>query len=159
MFLSATYFEVCVSVLSHRRFGLIYNKTSAISDLLSSSFCNSSIHNQTSLYVSSHCCILNLPASCNLLRSDHSDESVVCHSRSMPDSTNMFLSLQVVSRLRKFYATSRENGTRLVARFDWDQRYVAEPPSYQRDLWSTGRFWSLQLQLLAPRSGPKSILV
>ena len=25
-----------------------------------------------------------------------------------------------------------QNGTRLVARFDWDQRFVTEPPSYQR---------------------------
>ena len=69
------------------------------------------------------------------------------------DTMFLFLCFQAS---KNFTQLAGQNGTRLVARFDWDQRFVTEPPSYWRDLWSIGRFWSLQPQLLAPRAGPKS---
>ena len=49
----------------------------------------------------------------------------------------------------KFTQLAWQNETRLVARFDWDQRFVAEPPSFQRDLWSIGspNFWPQGLAL------------
>ena len=66
------------------------------------------------------------PASCNFaslpghaqLRSDHSDKFVPEEARQHGYNVSLFTQL------------AGQNRTRLVARFDWDQRFVTEPPSY-----------------------------
>ena len=57
------------------------------------------------------------------LRSDHPDKLVLRR----PD--NMFL-FRCFQASKNFTQLAGQNGTRLVARFDWDQRFVTEPPSY-----------------------------
>ena len=59
------------------------------------------------------------------LRSDHSDKLVPI--KQAMDTMFLFLRFQAS---KNFTQLAGQNGTRLVARFDWNQRFVTEPPSY-----------------------------